>query len=139
MARRPIRPTPQAGEVAVNPIPRDYVQDRLAGIIARPDGAPIAGPSALGREREAGARKCLKGRAPILTDHTFMAIAARLLRPLAKGHDCVSGRGLDLNSLPRRPLFGNSANKDRPEAVSLGKRPLSWQGKAIPALRAGLR
>jgi hypothetical protein len=34
----------------------------------------------------------------------------------------------------RQPPFGDSANKDRPEAVSLGKRPLSWQGKAIAAL-----
>src|ERR1700710_1295296 len=42
-ARSARRPKP--AKLAVNPVLRDYVQDRLAGMIAKPDGAPIAGPT----------------------------------------------------------------------------------------------
>jgi IS30 family transposase len=36
---------PKVAKLAANPALRDYVQDRLAGMIARPDGAHIAGPT----------------------------------------------------------------------------------------------
>jgi IS30 family transposase len=44
---------PKPAKLAVNPILRDYVQDRLAGMIARPDGAPIAGPKIVWKGRRA--------------------------------------------------------------------------------------
>ena len=46
---------PKPAKLAVNPILRDYVQDRLAGMIATPDGAPIVGPRSCGR----GAGPCI--------------------------------------------------------------------------------
>ena len=36
---------PKVSKLAANPALRDYVQDRLAGMIARPDGGQIAGPT----------------------------------------------------------------------------------------------
>jgi IS30 family transposase len=36
---------PKVAKLAANPALRDYVQDRLAGMIARPDGGHIAGPT----------------------------------------------------------------------------------------------
>jgi IS30 family transposase len=36
---------PKVAKLAANPALRDYVQDRLAGMIARPDGAHIGGPT----------------------------------------------------------------------------------------------
>jgi IS30 family transposase len=36
---------PKVAKLAVNPVLRDYVQDRLAGKIVRPDGAHLAGPT----------------------------------------------------------------------------------------------
>jgi IS30 family transposase len=39
--------------LAVNPNLRDYVQDRLAGMIARPDGAPVLGPKVVWKGRRA--------------------------------------------------------------------------------------
>src|SRR4029450_3595561 len=40
-------------KLAVNPILRDYVQDRLAGMIATPDGTPVAGPKVVWKGRRA--------------------------------------------------------------------------------------
>jgi IS30 family transposase len=39
--------------LAINPILRDYVQDRLAGMIASPDGAPLVGPKVVWKGRRA--------------------------------------------------------------------------------------
>ena len=44
---------PKPARLAVNPILRDYVQDRLAGMIARPDGAFLAGPKVVWKGRRA--------------------------------------------------------------------------------------
>jgi transposase, IS30 family len=44
---------PKPAKLAVNPILRDYVQDRLAGMIATPDGAPIVGPKVAWKGRRA--------------------------------------------------------------------------------------
>src|SRR4030088_2861848 len=44
---------PKLAKLAVNPILRDYVQDRLAGMIARPDGAPVVGPKVVWKGRRA--------------------------------------------------------------------------------------
>ena len=44
---------PKPAKLAVNPTLRDYVQDRLAGMIARPDGAPIVGPKVVWKGRRA--------------------------------------------------------------------------------------
>ena len=44
---------PKPAKLAINPILRDYVQDRLAGMIARPDGAPIVGPKVVWKGRRA--------------------------------------------------------------------------------------
>jgi IS30 family transposase len=44
---------PKPAKLAENPILRDYVQDRLAGMIARPDGAPVAGPKVVWKGRRA--------------------------------------------------------------------------------------
>jgi IS30 family transposase len=41
----------------MNPALRDYVQDRLAGMIARPDGVPLAGPKVVWKGRRAVHRK----------------------------------------------------------------------------------
>jgi len=35
---------PKAAKLAINPRLRDYVQDRLAGSVARPDGTSVPGP-----------------------------------------------------------------------------------------------
>ncbi|MEH2534773.1 IS30 family transposase [Bradyrhizobium sp. AZCC 1588] len=44
---------PKPAKLAVNPILRDYVQDRLAGMIATRAGAPIAGPKVVWKGRRA--------------------------------------------------------------------------------------
>ena len=44
---------PKQAKLAVNPILRDYVQDRLAGMIASPDGAPLVGPKVVWKGRRA--------------------------------------------------------------------------------------
>jgi IS30 family transposase len=44
---------PKPAKLAVNPILRDYVQDRLAGMIAKPDGTPVAGPKVVWKGRRA--------------------------------------------------------------------------------------
>jgi len=43
---------PKPAKLAANPILRDYVQDRLGGMIASPDGAPI-GPKVVWKGRRA--------------------------------------------------------------------------------------
>ncbi len=44
---------PKPAKLAVNPVLQNYVQDRLAGMIARPDGGPIVGPKVLWKGRRA--------------------------------------------------------------------------------------
>jgi len=44
---------PKPAKLAINPILRDYVQDRLAGMIASPDGAPLVGPKVVWKGRRA--------------------------------------------------------------------------------------
>ena len=44
---------PKPAKLAINPILRDYVQDRLAGMIATPDGAPVFGPKVVRPARRA--------------------------------------------------------------------------------------
>lgn len=44
---------PKPAKLAVNSVLQNYVQDRLAGMIARPDGVPIAGPKILWKGRRA--------------------------------------------------------------------------------------
>jgi IS30 family transposase len=44
---------PKPAKLAVNPILRDYVQERLSGMIATPDGAPIFGPKVVWKGRRA--------------------------------------------------------------------------------------
>src|SRR5258708_18141882 len=44
---------PKPSKLAVNPILRDYVQDRLAGMIAKPDGEPLIGPKVVWKGRRA--------------------------------------------------------------------------------------
>jgi IS30 family transposase len=48
---------PKVSKLAANDALRTYVQDRLAGAIARPDGSPIAGPEVLWIGRRHGRRK----------------------------------------------------------------------------------
>ena len=44
---------PKPAKLAVNPVLRDFVQDRLAGMIVRPDGAPLVGPKVVWKGRRA--------------------------------------------------------------------------------------
>ena len=44
---------PKPAKLTVNPMLRDYVQDRLAGLIATSEGAPILGPKVVWRGRRA--------------------------------------------------------------------------------------
>jgi IS30 family transposase len=44
---------PKPAKLVLNPALRDYVQDRLAGMIARPDGVPVAGPKVVWKGRRA--------------------------------------------------------------------------------------
>ncbi|MFG3594253.1 IS30 family transposase [Bradyrhizobium sp. RDI18] len=44
---------PKPAKLAVNPLLRDYVQDRLAGMIASADGAPLVGPKVVWKGRRA--------------------------------------------------------------------------------------
>jgi IS30 family transposase len=53
--RRAQRPKP--AKLASNPVLREYVQDRLAGVIAAPDGTPVAGPEVRWIGRRHGRRK----------------------------------------------------------------------------------
>ena len=53
---------PKPAKLAGNPILRDYVQDRLAGMIASPDGAPIFGPTVVWKGRRAVHRQNRRGR-----------------------------------------------------------------------------
>lgn len=46
MARRPSRPAPESGEARRNTTLRRYVQDRLSGVVERPDGVAVHGPDA---------------------------------------------------------------------------------------------
>lgn len=48
---------PKAAKLAVNDALRDYVQDRLAGLIARPDGTEIEGPLVTWKGRRHGRRQ----------------------------------------------------------------------------------
>jgi IS30 family transposase len=53
--RRARRPKP--AKLASNPVLREYVQDRLAGVIAAPDGTPAPGPDVRWIGRRHGRRK----------------------------------------------------------------------------------
>ncbi len=44
---------PRAGKLATNPVLRDYVEDRLAGLIATPDGIAFDGPVVVWKGRRA--------------------------------------------------------------------------------------
>jgi IS30 family transposase len=44
---------PKPAKLALNRVLRDYVQDRLAGMIAKPDGMPIVGPKVVWKGRRA--------------------------------------------------------------------------------------
>lgn len=44
---------PKLAKLAINPTLRDYVQDRLAGMIAKPDGEPLVGPKVVWKGRRA--------------------------------------------------------------------------------------
>ncbi|WP_439359333.1 IS30 family transposase [Bradyrhizobium sp. DASA03007] len=44
---------PKLAKLAINPALRDYVQDRLAGMIAKPDGKPLPGPKVVWKGRRA--------------------------------------------------------------------------------------
>jgi len=44
---------PKPAKLAINPILRDYVQDRLAGMIATPDGTRLVGPKVVWKGRRA--------------------------------------------------------------------------------------
>lgn len=44
---------PKPAKLAINSVLRDYVQDRLAGMIATPDGAPLVGPKVVWKGRRA--------------------------------------------------------------------------------------
>jgi IS30 family transposase len=44
---------PKPSKLALHPILRDYVQSRLAGMIARPDGTPLIGPKVVWKGRRA--------------------------------------------------------------------------------------
>ena len=44
---------PKPAKLAVSPVLRDYVQDRLAGMIARPDGTRLVGPKVVWKGRRA--------------------------------------------------------------------------------------
>ena len=44
---------PKPAKLAVRPVLRDYVQDRLAGMIARPDGTLLVGPKVVWKGRRA--------------------------------------------------------------------------------------
>jgi IS30 family transposase len=44
---------PKLAKLAVHPVLQNYVQDRLAGRIARPDGTPVAGPDVVWKGRRA--------------------------------------------------------------------------------------
>ena len=44
---------PKPAKLAINPFLPDYVQDRLAGTIASPDGAPLVGPKVVWKGRRA--------------------------------------------------------------------------------------
>jgi IS30 family transposase len=44
---------PKPAKLALNPVLRDYVQDRLAGKIATPDGVPLVGPKVVWKGRRA--------------------------------------------------------------------------------------
>jgi len=44
---------PKPAKLAINSVLRDYVQDRLAGMIATPDGAPRVGPKVVWKGRRA--------------------------------------------------------------------------------------
>jgi IS30 family transposase len=48
---------PKTAKLAANPRLREYVQDRLAGVIATPDGRPVAGPRVRWIGRRHGRRK----------------------------------------------------------------------------------
>jgi len=48
---------PKAAKLAVNDALQDYVQDRLAGLIARPDGTEIKGPLVTWKGRRHGRRQ----------------------------------------------------------------------------------
>ena len=51
------RRRPKAAKLALNSALRVYVEERLAGTVAAPDGAVVAGPSVLWRGRRHGQRK----------------------------------------------------------------------------------
>ena len=62
LARRP-----KTAKLVVNPRLREYVQDRLAGDVCRPDGTPVEGPAAapwMGRNKLHGDLVAVPARPP---------------------------------------------------------------------------
>lgn len=48
---------PKVAKLALNPTLRTYVEERLAGIVAAPDGVAVPGPSVIWKKRRHGQRK----------------------------------------------------------------------------------
>ena len=71
---------PKPAKLAVNPILRDYVQDRLAGMIARPDGAPLVGPKVVWKGRRAVHRQHRRWATAWSPEQISRRLSARLSR-----------------------------------------------------------
>lgn len=152
----------KAAKLAANVALRDYVHDRLAGLIATPDGISFDGPIVVWKGRRAvhwQSRRWSKARSPeqiarrlrldfpedasmrISQEASYQAIYIQgqgaLKRELSA---CLrSGRALRLlrKRVPNRgkSLFGNALMiSDRPAEIGERAVPGHWEGDLIPGL-----
>ncbi len=71
---------PKLAKLAINPALRDYVQDRLAGMIAKPDGKPLPGPKVVWKGRRAVHRQNRRWATAWSPEQISAATSARLPR-----------------------------------------------------------
>jgi IS30 family transposase len=142
---------PKVSKLAANEALRTYVQDRLAGAIARPDGSPAAGPEVRWIARRHGRRKDrrwaqswspeqIANRLPLdFPDDPSMRISHEAIYQSLY----VQGRGALRRELtaclrtgralrvPRARTCGRGKGFVRPE-IMISERPAEAQDRAVP-------
>src|SRR4051812_49937978 len=72
---------PKQAKLALNAALRTYVEERLAGVVGAPNGAPVPGPAVYWKGRRHRPRKDRRSRNPASTAHTATPLPARFPDP----------------------------------------------------------
>ena len=142
---------PKVARLAANPALRDYVQDRLAGLIARPDGGLVAGPTVrfIGRRHGRRAdRRWAKSWSPEQISHRLRVdfpddASMRVSHEAIYQALYVQGRGVLRRELVACLRTGRALRVPRERAGSRGKtfvtpelliseRPAEAADRAVP-------